>query len=285
MKKTVALLPLFIVSLTANAAGADQPLDIHVAEKLNSRYQDTSVHCENGAAAYHCNGVLIRVTDTVTTSLRERERNAASFSYLRADTGIKKLFSTASGVIVNALPEAALPALTARCSYVTNGATDRRPDACGVTDDPLPGYEFEWSRPCASQNIHTAEAWLDHWNKVQPAYFYTCSFDASTEQFAVSVKARELLNTSIRERWNEVVTTAWPDTAIKQMPFQALFYNVANSNGRDQVIKLQNDYYKHTHSLLPVVRLDLLANDQQIFSYHHEDQTTIPMLQRLQPHN
>jgi hypothetical protein len=35
---------------------------------LNNRYQDTAAQCADGLALYHCNGVLIRVTDSLIAS-------------------------------------------------------------------------------------------------------------------------------------------------------------------------------------------------------------------------
>jgi hypothetical protein len=277
MKKTIAALLLSTSTLTVNAVEHTPNATLRdIANQLNSRYLDTQ-QCPDGKADYYCNGVLVRVAATLETSQDERKRDAASFTYLRADTGVAKLFSPDAGIVLNTLPSDNPPSIKLRCSFPTNAATDSRPDGCGQTTRELPGYELEWSRHCDQQGIQDGQGWLEHFNKVKPAYFYMCGFRETAKQFSLSIEVRKLLPTSYRPDWNEVVTTAWADKKIKDIPFQAFFYNQANLAGRDNAKKLQMDLYKIKQMILPIVRINLLAEDQRIFSFHEEDQTYIPI--------
>lgn len=277
MKRTAAYLLLSLCTLTACTTEPSGPFDTEIASKLNNRYQDTAAQCADGLALYHCNGVLIRVTDSLIASPGELERNAAAFSYLRADLGIRKLFARDAGVIMSALPSTAAGPISVRCSFPTNGATGDRPDGCGETSRELPGYQREWSRHCDEQGVVDGPTWLAHFNKVKPAYFFMCAFRGSVQQFSLSITVRKLMPANYIEDWNEVVTSAWTVSDIDKVPFQAFFYNAANLPGRDAAKKLQREYYGYTQRLLPVVRVDLLAQDQRIFAYHKEDQITIPV--------
>jgi hypothetical protein len=278
MKKTTAVLFLSASILNVNAAEQIPVVNARdIANQLNSRYLDTSEQCTDGKAAYYCNGVLVRVADTLTTSEGEIDRNAASFTYLRADTGIIRLYSNGVGIVLGTLPTTSTPPIRLRCSFPTNAATDWRPNGCGETIRDLPGYEVEWSRHCDEQGIQNGQAWLAHYNKVNPAYFYMCAFRESTEQFALSIEVRKLLPTSHRNDWNEVITTAWSAEDIKSLPFQAFFYNQANLAGKENAKKLQMELYRIIQTIRPIVRINLLAEDQHIFSYHEEDQTYIPI--------
>lgn len=277
MKNTIAVFLLsasILAACTAERTSLVNTAD--VASKLNDRYLDTSAQCPNCLAIYHRNGVLVRVANTLIASDGELERNAAAFTYLRVDTGIKKLYTPGAGIILSALPSSENP-IKVRCSFPTNAATDWRPDGCGETTRDLPGYEREWSRHCDEQGIQDGQSWLVHFNKVKPAYFYMCAFRETAEQFSLSIEVRKLLPESYRLDWNEVVTTAWSVKDIKTVPFQAFFYNEANYSGREDAKKLQREFYTLTQTILPIVRINLLAEDQRIFSYHKEDQTFIPV--------
>jgi hypothetical protein len=250
---------------------------LNVANDLNARYLDSAAGCANGSAAFHCNGVLVRVADTLVASGGEIERDAAAFSYLRADTGIKTLYARGAGIILSPLPDLSTAPIKVRCSFPTNAATDFRADGCGETSRDLPGYEREWSQHCDEQGIHDEQQWHAHFNKVKPAYFYMCAFRESTDQFALSIEVRKLLPVDYRNQWNEVVTTAWAAQDIKRMPFQAFFYNAISLPGKEDAQKLQREFYSLTQTLLPIVRIDLSAADQRVFSYHPQDQTYIPV--------
>ncbi|WP_447903097.1 hypothetical protein [Pseudomonas serbica] len=278
MKKTTAVLFLSASILNVNAT-EQIPVVIarDIANQLNNRYLDTSEQCTDGKAAYYCNGVLVRVADTLTTSEGEIERNAASFTYLRADTGITNLFSNGAGIVLSTLPTVSPAPIRLRCSFPTNAATDWRPDGCGVTTRDLPGYELEWSRNCDEQGIQNGQDWLLHFNKVKPAYFYMCAFRESEKQFSLNIAVRRLMPSNYRNDWNEVITTAWSVEDIKSVPFQAFFYNQANLAGKENAKKLQMELYKIIQTIRPIVRINLSAEDQHIFSYHEEDQTYIPI--------
>ena len=217
------------------------------------------------------------MADTLTVLPGELERNAASFSYLRVDTGIKKLYSNGAGIILAALPASSTTAFSVRCAFPTNAATQYRPDGCGETSWEIPGLEREWSRHCDEQGIADGETWLAHFNKIKRSYLYACAFRPSAEQFAWSVEFRKFLPDNFREDWNEVVTSAWTLADMDKVPFQAFFYNVADLQGRDQAKQLQREFYSETSVLLPIVRINLLASDQRIFEYDKKDQITIPI--------
>ncbi len=272
---------VFLLSaLLLVACGTERTSTVHaqdIANKLNSRYLDISTECADSTAAYHCNGVMVRVADTLFTSEGETQRDAAAFSYLRADTGIKTLYASGAGIILRSLPTTGTNPIKVRCSFPTNAATDWRADGCGETTQDLPGYAREWSRHCDEQGIHDGQSWLAHFNKVRPAYFYMCALRESAKQFSLSIEVRKLLPANYRADWNEVVTTAWSAKDLKNVPFQAFFYNEINLAGKEHAQSLQRAFYTMTQKILPIVRIHLSAEDQHIFSYHKEDQTYIPV--------
>ena len=247
-----------------------------VATELNHHYLDTAP-CTEDTREFPCNGVLIRVADTLISTEGELSRDAAAFSYLKVGTGIEKLYSSGASIILSTLSTSDTNPIQVRCSFPTNAATDWRPDGCGETTRDLPGYEREWSRHCDEQGVQDGQSWLAHFNKVKPAYFYMCAFRASAKQFALSIEVRKLLPASYRKDWNEVITTAWSAKDINNVPFRAFFYNEANLSGREGAKQLQREFYTLTQTVLPIVRVNLLAEDQHIFSYHKEDQTFIPI--------
>jgi hypothetical protein len=275
MKISLLFLLIYVSTLNALAAEPAKNANAHnIANVLNARYKDISTKCTDGSAAFHCNGVLIRVADNLGNTSGERKRNAVSFTYLRTDIGIKRLYSRGpQGLIL----KVGLGSPTVRCAFPTNAATDTRPDGCGMTSQTEPGLDPNLSRHCDEQGIDNDVLWLAHFNKVKPRYAYMCALRPTPEQFASSIKVRKLLPADYQGDWNEVVISAWRLTDLKNMPIDALFYNPLEPNGKDGAKRLQQEFYGHTNRLLPIARIDLLAEDHNIFSYHQEDQTTIPM--------
>ena len=269
---------ILIVIASTFTGCTDRLTDRHVtntvADELNNRYNNTSGVCINRTAAFHCNGALVRVTDTVLSSEQERDRNAASFSYIRADTGSKRLYgNTRYGIVLNSLPVHGVSVLTVRCSYVINAGTDFRPDACGRTNNKQPGFDLAWSGPCVPQGVVDNKTWFDHYTKIQGVQSYTCSFKPSADEFALSIKARSTLPESVRTGWNEVVTTAWDTSNLNHLPFQAFFYSNQAPENLEGARALMREFYSYTGTRLPIVRLDLNSPTAAVFSYSVEDQT------------
>ncbi|WP_152687647.1 hypothetical protein [Pseudomonas fildesensis] len=248
-----------------------------VADELNTRYMDTSETCSDGSAAFHCNGVLVRVSDTLISSKDELDKNTVAFSYMRADARVTELYKRGTqGIILSALPIATTNALSVRCAFATNAQTDSRPDGCGMTTRVIQGLEFEWSRHCDEQGINDEDSWYLHYKKIRYHEAYMCALRPTAYQFALSIKARKLMLQDFTTPWNEVVTSAWNVADLKTLPFQAFFFNPQAPQNLVAAQKLQRDFYTYTGIILPIVRLDLAAQDRPVFVYSKDDQLLLP---------
>lgn len=281
MKKTTALL-LAIISTQIGCTNYSPPAGNSelLITLLNQRYQDTSEVCRDGSAAFHCNGVLVRVTKYITSSPDELERNTVAFSYMRSDTRVTGLYRQgAQGIILSPPPTSSTNVLSVRCAFPTNALTDTRPDGCGETTKIVAGLDPAWSRHCDEQGIDNTDSWYLHYLKIRRNEAYMCAFRPSAQQFALSIKARNLMLPDFTTPWNEVVTSAWRTLDLKRMPFQAFFFNPAAHENLIAAQKLQLDFYRETGINLPIVRIDLRVTEPptHIFSYHKSDQLLLPI--------
>lgn len=242
-----------------------------VASKLNARYADTAPACPGDTPAYNCNGVLIRITDASVDfhawnpSPGSIERNGVSFSYMRADVHLPRLaWAKNQGLIMKELAAPTAYPLTVRCSYPFDGATFYRSDSCNEHSGAP-----QTSIPCAEQGIATEQEWITYFY-AQISRWTGCSFTGETIPFAVSVKARSLLNASDQMEHNEVVIANWPQDIPEQLPLEAFFYITADA--KPNADYFQKDYFQQTGHFLPIVRVDLAAPDGIVFTFDPQDQ-------------
>jgi len=260
------------------AQGDDTP-GYEVLGDLTERYNNSAMTCKGNTPAFHCTGVLARVTDTLETSPSEQERNTVAFTFLRQDTDISHLYRQGkAGIVLRAIPYASVNGLNVRCSFPVNANTDARPDGCGKTTQTT--QDPELSRYCDVQGVLDVERWHAHWLKIGKDQDFTCAFRPSAEQFALSIKARNVLEFYYRKRWNEVVTSAWRTSDLGTVPFQAFFHNPSDPTGLKTAQELQVDFYTKTKIILPIIRLVLCGQtpDTATFDYKPEDQLLRPPL-------
>lgn len=227
------------------------------AKALNARYADTRKVCPDGRAAYFCSGVVIRVTGWGTgfkswnPSPGSVAANGVSFSYIRADTFVERLFwhGNDAGVIHREFAAPIAHPLEMRCIY-TRDVGSTPPDRCYQMTSVL----------CGEMNIHTAQALV--------SYLLTtgrlCAFDPSPIPFYVSFEARPLLPQEYKHAWNEAIIAIWPQDIPEQIGIEAFFYMNDDASGTQYV---QRDYLSTTGRFMPIVKVDLNATDGQIFTY------------------
>ncbi|SFH27669.1 hypothetical protein [Pseudomonas sp. NFACC45] len=242
-----------------------------VASKLNARYADTAAACPGDTPAYNCNGVLIRMTDASpdfhawNPSPGSIERDGVSFSYMRADVHLPVLSRARNqGLIMKELAAPTAYPLTVRCSYPYDGATIFRSNSCNQHSGSP-----QTSRPCAEQGITTEHQWRTHFY-AQANKLAACSFTGETIPFAVSIRARALMEAADRIVHNEIIVANWPQHIPEQLPLEAFFY--VELSGKPNAVFFQKDYFQKTGRYLPIVRVDLAATDGIVFTFDPQDQ-------------
>lgn len=280
--------------------GAAQTSSANVADDLNTNYNKIVNNCgsENNPA-YECSGNLIRLTGEAVgyhvwdPSPTSRKTGIVSFTYLRHDIKVDLRFGTyLSGIIY--YPTMLRPDWTDKaevtCAFPIDGFTASRPDGCGRPDD---------RKTCQDLNIHTASSWYQDFmsrsTEGNGRYFFQCGFAMTANQqntardFNENLKLIKQLydgnmydtngNWWAMNKYNEVTIKTWPYNANNQiinpqkLPIQAFFYTVKNGNsGLTNAQSYQKDYYKTTHIIVPIVKVnnDDVANTS--FSYNPEDQ-------------
>ncbi|MCE1613381.1 hypothetical protein [Enterobacter ludwigii] len=259
-----------------------------IAADMTKRFYNTADKCED-EPAWHCNGILIRAANASTRyhawdpSPDSVRRGGISFSYFRSDLDTTRLQSARSqGFTLKGGRDgmAYLHPVSVLCSFPYDAGTSLRSDrGCGQSRD----YR-ETSRACAEQGITTAEAWLKHFNSVPASegrYYHQCSFDAGANGFATSLKARRLTSTQDQlEAWrqNELSIATWQAGIGEQLPIESFFYirGLKNGNltGLDAAKFMQDDYYRQTGIVIPVIRITFPEDESSdlTFTYTPSEQ-------------
>ncbi|WP_242209467.1 MULTISPECIES: hypothetical protein [unclassified Pseudomonas] len=266
----------------------DQQFGQLVAERLNAHYNNLSNNC-NGKAAYYCSGVIVRTTGAKPAyhawnpSPKAIEKNGVPFSYLRKDLGITILaWGDLHGFIFKDFATAerleTFP-ISLLCSFPTDAASWYRAGTGGC--GPHSSYPIT-SRSCPEEGVTTLEQWKVHYRAVAGGGQWSnrnkhqCGLTSSVEQFAISLQARDQFEPPSGERpyHNEIILSLWPQDIPQQLPLYAFFYlqNQAGGAGVTGAKYMQEDYFKVTGGLLPVIRIDLSEGASPVFSYHQEDQ-------------
>ncbi len=237
-----------------------------VASKLNARYADTDVSCRGNTAAFYCNGVLIRATDVSTAfhswnpSPQSVNGNGVSFTYVRADTRITKVYKPQGFIIRESAAPTGKP-LTVRCLYPFDAGTAGSADICR-THGGL----------CSELGITTKEAWVARYRTTPTR---SCAFDTDVDHFQLATTVRPDATDPLG--WNELITAAWTEERPEQLPLEAITINTPVHQTGDGVAGaryIQRDYFQVTGRFVPIVRVRLNATTEPIFSYDPQDQTT-----------
>lgn len=235
-----------------------------VAARLNARYADTSPVCRDGRAAFYCNGVMIRTTDQSTAfhswnpSPGSVRGNGASFSYLRADTAVVRLYKPQGFIIREQAAPAGNP-MTLRCAYPFDGGTGGSADTCR-THGGL----------CGDVGITSVAAWVARYAGNPNS---TCAFNVDPQQFQLSVAVRQ--NRSDGFGWNEFMVGAWPQDNPSQLPIEAFIYTTRayiSGNGPVGALYDQKDFFQQTARYVPIIRVALDAPAGQVFVFNPQEQ-------------
>ncbi|UVM52783.1 hypothetical protein LOY38_12510 [Pseudomonas sp. B21-015] len=235
-----------------------------VAARLNARYADTSPTCRDGRAAFYCNGVLIRTTDQSTAfhswnpSPGSVRGNGASFSYLRADAGVIRLYKVQGFVIREQAAPVGNP-MSLRCAYPFDGGTSGSADACRVRGGM-----------CGELGVTSVQAWTARY-AARPNS--SCAFNLDPQQFQLSIDVR--LNRSDYYGWNEFMVAAWPQDNPSQLPIEAFIYTtqaLGGGNGLAGAQYDQKDYFQVSGRYIPIMRVTLNAAPGQVFVFDPQEQ-------------
>jgi hypothetical protein len=158
------------------------------------------------------------------------------------------------------------------CSYPYDAGTVAR-TAKGCGEKPgLPG-----GGSCLGQGIVTLDAWREHFQKYPVSsnrYHHQCSFDTDPASFSLSMLARENPSAESPDMLqNEIMIETWPQNT-NNLPIKAFFYFLSNTRaiGLAGAQNIQKDFFKHTHRLIPIVRVTPNVTMGDVFSYRQEDQ-------------
>lgn len=254
---------------------------------LRSRYAKTDPNCgTDNRPAFLCSGVILRVTGrgigyyTWDPSKRSVERNAISFSYLRADAKfnvfawagenkngyiIYPKFSTPAGkLLTEAFCSFPMDAWDwhrdAPCQQLTEIRKDDQGNITAIIAHPR-------SAPCQTQNVRNSDEWVQHWNAGNPPPYDQCGFmvDSGTPggatYFYESLKAKQKIPNGFYE-WNELQLRAWPAGTPKALPIQAFFY--VDPPGLVDARSNQKEFYSQTGGIVvPIIKLTLPANSAE----------------------
>lgn len=280
--------PLSLKVVESRSPGQD------VAADLNARYKDTRASCDGGKPSYYCNGVTLRAMEYGSgwkpwnVSPSGREKGSQSFSYLRIDAAVPALFrNTDVGMIFLSQEQAIAQGkvLEYLCAYPHDAWTDyaSRPGlGCGIEpggNQPLidAGQTLADLSTCASKNAITPSTWSAYTNKL-PQRYYQCSLSTqNAAQFDTSVKARSYaVPPVIYSDWNELLIKAWPDDIPAKVPVQAFYYLNQNAGDFNKVQNWQFRYRQETGLWVPLILLNVNADNGKPFNYVPGDQGIQP---------
>lgn len=254
-----------------------------VARHLSERYADTRKDCGRPSQpSFLCNGIMIRATadnanfHVWNNSPASINKGGVSFSYLRADSNIPRVFNSNSGYIFTSYffagsklkPEAL-------CMFPIDAATDRRGNAgCGE----YPGLTR--TDLCHLYGITSAAQWWEDYRSHNPIrHYWQCGFDIKDSRndlagpaFQAGIDARHYLNAA--DPQNEMIVKAWEDNLGKQLPLEAFFYISGSPNGLNAAKRNQLDLKTTDGITIPIIKINLTPPAS--FSYNVDDQVVPP---------
>lgn len=238
-----------------------------IAARLNARYADVSPTCPGGRPAFYCNGVIVRIAEASAAfhawnaSPSSVKRDGVSFSYLRADAGVKRLIEARGGtgfVVRESGAPTGYP-LTVRCAFPSDGFTGRL-ESCYRNDD---------HRFCDEMGVTTVAAWQTHY--LASSLMTQCPFRPDAVPFQLSIDVRHHFPNEnvLRHAYNELIIRPWPDDIPLSLPLEAF---ISIDEGLPQARYVQQDYQSTTGRFLPLIRVDTLAAAGKVFVYVPDDQ-------------
>ncbi|HGM5582469.1 TPA: hypothetical protein ACKP22_004186 [Pseudomonas putida] len=299
--KTGRMVPLVGVQFSTKDTHVFKPLTRDqqgraTANALNLRYAKTDQNC-NGQVSLYCNGVLVR-TLKFSPSIRawnptkkSVDSGAVSFSYLRADQGIKQLAWTFyQGLIfseLDAVNQRRIYPIEPKCMYPIDGSTyNRASEGCGAHKK-----HTETSKQCATYKITTFDQYKKHFTRVDnndrdysDRNEQQCSLAINKVEFNLAMITRHpeyrggMLNNQQLISHNELIIKTWPQDIPDLLPLDGFFYQYTGSktdaDALDQAKKMQKDLEKNSNGLWkPVIRLNLAATTRDGFAtYRAQDQ-------------
>ena len=281
--KLNAMLKGWAWALLLSISNAQAITGPEVARLLNQRFQDERTECAGATPAFYCSGVLVRSVPAGHAgqfwqhSADSVRLGAESFSYLRADLGIRSLGSK-NGVVF-ADPFTAISqhkSMDVLCAYpFVVGMQSTRPGyGCGLGASLTSALEDPSS--CASLGIGDAGGWVAHFQQQGQQPARQCSFSSrDPKAFYASLKAHTLLTQEWSARPNELMMRNWDANQPARLAVQGLFYDVAQSGAMLGAQKDQRDYFVATGEWLPILRMDLREPPGAVFGFDLQDQLYI----------
>ncbi|AGB84021.1 hypothetical protein D781_3827 [Serratia sp. FGI94] len=286
----------FAYAFPAAASLSVEEAGMQTAADMNRRFLDTHDTC-GANPAWFCNGIMIRAANATPSyhawdpSPSSQRRGGVSFSYFRSDLYSTRLqgartqgFTIKSGQA----GELSVNPLKVLCSFPYDAGTgDRGDNGCGGNKY----YSLE-SKACSALGITTAKQWLAHFSDSQltgeEPYRHQCGFAAdAAESFATSLVARRISKPQeqlVGWSQNELSIATWKSGIAEQLPLESFFYipqpkTVSSAapagtdlSGLAGAQFMQRDYYQQTGMIIPVIRMSLSNQPQDVFSWRAEDQ-------------
>ncbi|VVD64872.1 hypothetical protein [Pandoraea anhela] len=230
---------------------------LRVAARLTKRYLDTSPNCDGGTkAAYYCNGVLIRMVAVQYMPVWNPRadyytRDGISFSYLRADAGVRSVASWTggTGLIMKEFNAPTAQPLTLKCAFPQDVSTGSIPDSCLRA-----GVSY-----CDERTVRRFATWV--------ANRY-CPFRPTPAGFEASIEIRRADAGQVGP-YNEIAIRPWPSNVPAQLPLEAF---VAVGNAFVDARTMQRGFFEATGRFMPIVRVNVTAPPDQVFTYVPADQ-------------
>lgn len=251
---------------------------------LNARYQSNVAQCSNGTPAYYCSGILLRAVDYNAFfkfwdyGSQATKLGSVAFTYIRSDVGSGTLNGNRkSGFILKDQTSALAEdkAVNVRCifPFPTESLDERADHGCGFA--PRMAQADPDLANCAklAGSPTTASAWLNNFKEHNSLPKNQCSLSTVVAtQFKASLEAHKLVDAVWTAKPMEVLIQTWDESKPEKLPVEAVFYDVSTPAKLADAQKFQREYYLATSLYLPIVRLDLGAPNQNVFSVSVSDQ-------------
>lgn len=264
-----------------------------VLEAMNRNYNETQNNCReqgtNGPRGhYYCSGVLLRTVidgnyNPWVYSPSAIAIGATSYSWIRHDTGDKKLYHPAGFILRNRVEalSAGVPGLETGfiCLYPFDAGTTTanghqgcalrttRADSIDGSETGLNGNDFAWGS-CTGAGVTTAAQWDAHFRGIGQVLNRQCSWNAENRiGWDAMIASRRIFTKNV---WNEIMLNNYGDG--NQMPkyIAAFFYDVSRAGGLQAARNFQTRMNAAGYNV-PILRLDF-SKATSPFSYVVADQ-------------
>lgn len=270
---------LIFCSAAANAMSGQA-----LVTELNAKYRSDVAECSHQRPAYYCSGIVLRAVDYSTFfkfwdyGSKATKLGSVAFTYIRSDVGSVTLNGNRkAGFILKdqTSAQAAEKALNLRCIYpFPTESLDLRADfGCGFAPK-FAGDSADLAN-CAKLAVPaiTAAVWLKNFEEHGSLPKNQCSLSTMmAAQFKASLEAHKMIDATWTAKPMEVLVETWDEKAPEKLPIEALFYDAATPAKLADAQKFQRDFYLETSLFVPIVKMNLLAADGEIFTYTAEEQ-------------